>query len=355
MTKSRIDKVNLDEERMITQKKIHQLDPYIIALKEAFQLREDKRLTRMKMLALTTYLPLRTLETLAIKIESFVRSGGCVDMLDPHLEVHDNNARLALRDFFSGLHQLSEKLRSMAICTNRHEVIEAPVSDYSINQLYGDLMVCHSLTTAHPLLAEKVRGRIHRLLGKFTAPIFEISNRGVSGSSIWACAAAVIWSKENPKVPYRPAIVIGVLAPQDQEEEWHEVLTSVNELRLPENLRAQLQDEKKRAESIIQQGGMSFFLVEYLGSHEFSWVQEDNILEEFDPRNDPNPTSTNISGTIWFLNALNLTSYQKSVEDAEQALEEFNIQMTDPCGDNYTLDKINGNHVDPFFPDKVHQ
>jgi len=332
--KIKLKKKNPERGKKMRKNKVPYRDPYIVALKDAYQMREEKRLERMKMLALTTYLPQRTLLSLASIIDSFVKSGCCVDTLDPHLEAHDKGTASALSLCISALRQLSEKLRSIAASMKSIDATETPVSDYSINQLYGDLMSCRVSTTGYPVLAEKIRGRIHRLLGKFTAPMFEISIRGVSHSSIWACAAAVVWAKDFPKIPYRPALVVGVLAPNNQKEEWHDVLTEVNESRLPEKLSVKMSRDKKKAESTVHHEGMSYFLVEYIGTTEFSWVNEENIVEEFDPRHDPNQTFNFVKGTSWFLDTSNLASYQKSVEEAQHAIEEINCQMTDPCGDS---------------------
>jgi hypothetical protein len=319
-------------EPSLTQENASTRDPYIQALKDAFQLRENMRFSRMKLLALTTYLPPKSLQYLMTIIESFVQSSGCVDMLDPRLQ-GDNNA--ALTEYFSSLHRLIEKLRAMANNEDQCVVYQTLSSDYSLNHFYGDLLVAHSVIS-DPLLADKIRGRIHRLLGRLTASMFEISSRGVSCSSIWACAAAVVWSKSSHKVPYRPAIVIGVLAPTNRYEEWHDVLTEMNESRLPNKVRMRLVVEKKNAKSSTEMGGVSHFLVEYLGTNEFSWVVEDSIIEGFDPRNDPNPTSR------YFI--LTNPSYQRSIDEALRVMEEFDAQMSDPCGDLCT--SLNGNYKD---------
>ena len=65
-------------------------------------------------------------------------------------------------------------------------------------------------------------------------------------------------------------------------------------MRLPEALRTQLSAGKRKAEQALKRQGegladpQSFFLVEFLGTHEFIWVRETDIVESFDPDDDPN-------------------------------------------------------------------
>jgi len=307
------------------------LDPYISALKEAYQMREEKRFERMKMLALTTYLPQRTLLTLVSIIDSFVKSDFRVDMLDPQLEAIEIGSALAMSRCKKAFDQLIAKLRSMALRNRSLSSTEMKISDYSINQFYGDLMACNQFTSAHPVLDEKVRNRIHRLLGQFTAPLFEISIRGVNQSSVWACAAAVVWATNSPMLPYRPAVVVGVLAPSVKKELWHDVLTKTNESRLSRSVT--LSREKLKAIEIVRQEDISCFLVEYIGTHEFSWITENNVQEDFDLSHDPNESSDFLNELPWFLDAKNLASYQKSIDDALQVIEEINSQIIDLSSD----------------------
>ena len=87
-----------------------------------------------------------------------------------------------------------------------------------------------------------------RLLGKVFALVLEVNGRGGNQSSIWGCMAAVIWARQSLKKPYWPALVLGIMAPDDQREEWHGVVTARNEARLPEKLRIELQAGKRKAE-----------------------------------------------------------------------------------------------------------
>jgi len=348
-----VDGAHADDWTLIQH--LRQRDPYVKALKNAFEVRECRRLTRISVLGPTTFLTQKTLMKVSNFINTLVNTGGCLDVLDTNLitavkgtmneEIVNPNIFSILEQCFNSLRKLSEKLESFASIDSDPESNGSNVPEYSINDLYNDLMECYTPTTVHRNLSIMILARLHRLLGKITAPIYEINNRGVNQSSVWGCSAAVIWARENAKRPYWPAIVIGVLAPDDQKEPWHQILTAVNETRLPEKLRAELSIGKKKAEVAIQKQSigsaerMSYFLVEFLGSHEFIWVREADIIEKFDPCEDPNSDSGDGSGGRKKKNATrsqtptNMKSFQKGVEEGQWALEELDMQMTDPCGD----------------------
>lgn len=134
------------------------------------------------------------------------------------------------------------------------------------------------------------------------------------------------------------------MAPDDQKEDWHWALTERNEFRLPESLRSQLTAGKRKAELALrrqsqgQADPQSFFLVEFLGTHEFIWVRETDIVESFEPEDDPNlkmaankkkgrsvrTSSATVAGS---------KKYQMAVEEAKWALEEFEMQLQDACGE----------------------
>lgn len=111
-----------------------------------------------------------------------------------------------------------------------------------------------------------LKDRLDRLLHKIMVPIYEAGCRGVNQSSIWGCMAAAIWARESSRKPYWPALVLGILAPEDQSEEWHLTLTERNEGRFPEKLRVGLAAGKKKAAIAIEKSKdkddqMSYFLV----------------------------------------------------------------------------------------------
>lgn len=127
------------------------------------------------------------------------------------------------------------------------------------------------------------------------------------------------------------------LAPEEQKEDWHKALTERNEKRLPEKLLDDLKAAKKRAESGLSKKNsdqMSYFLVEFMGSHEFIWVKENAILENFDPNDDPNVAHA--AGNITKKKrstSYNAKQMDAALEEGKWALEEFEAYLNDTCGD----------------------
>ncbi len=127
------------------------------------------------------------------------------------------------------------------------------------------------------------------------------------------------------------------MAPDDQKEDWHQALTDRNEARLPEKLRADLLVAKRRAEQGLKKSGadlMSYFLVEFMGSHEFIWVKESDIIENFDPDEDVNIATA--AGNVTKKKrstAFNSKQMSDAIEEGRWALEEFELQLNNSCGD----------------------
>lgn len=114
-------------------------------------------------------------------------------------------------------------------------------------------------------------------------------------------------------------------------------MTDRNEARLPEKLRDDLSAAKRRAEQGLKKQVneiMSYFLVEFMGSHEFIWVRESDIIENFDPEDDVNIASA--AGNITKKKrsaAFNTKQMSDAIEEGRWALEEFELQLNDACGD----------------------
>lgn len=127
------------------------------------------------------------------------------------------------------------------------------------------------------------------------------------------------------------------MAPDDQKEDWHQSLTDRNEARLPEKLLTDLKMAKRRAELGLKKQSsdlMSYFLVEFMGTHEFIWVKESDIIETFDPEEDVNIAAA--AGNITKKrrsNAFNTQLMSNAIEEGRWALEEFEIQLNNTCGD----------------------
>ena len=137
---------------------------------------------------------------------------------------------------------------------------------------------------------------------------------------------------------------MGILAPEAQREDWHAALTERNEARLPGKLRAQLMTGKKKAETALKrqaQGQMdpqSYFLVEFLGTHEFIWVKESDLVENFNADDDPNEkvslgSKKKRSSRSNSTNVVGSETYTTAIEEAKWALEEFEMQLVDAGGD----------------------
>lgn len=282
-----------------------------------------------------------TLKSAADALEKFVENGGRVDQLDNppiwgegvKLEDDDeSDAQMVisnLRKFAQELHQMSSKDDDLGV----------DELDTKIRKCYTD---SEGFETMNPVLRMRIASRLGRFVGQLIVPINEANCRGVSQSSVWGCMAAGVWARESSKKPFWPALVLGILAPVDQSEEWHKALTERNEARLPEKLKTQLMSGKRKAEQAIkrQAAGLaepqSFFLVEFLGSHEFIWVREADIVENFSADEDPNKgdiePGTNKKKRIsrsTLNNILGSKTYASAIEEAQWALEEFELQLQD--------------------------
>mmetsp|Transcript_10725 Transcript_10725/g.23757 ORF Transcript_10725/g.23757 Transcript_10725/m.23757 type:complete len:1209 (-) Transcript_10725:330-3956(-) len=294
-----------------------------------FQKRAEARKERLPQLSGTVLTP-KCLQKLASALESFISSGGKVDKLDRDAILGDaNSAKGDIATFIESLREVIKTIESK---------IESS-QDYTVLELHSDLKKCYTEDVfEHEILKKmKISQRLDRILGKALSTIHEVSCRGVNQSSIWGCMAAAIWGRESKKKPYWPAIVLGILAPEDQKEDWHESLTDRNEGRLPEKLRADLKVAKRRAELGLKKQSsdiMSYFLVEFMGSHEFIWVKESDIIENFDPEEDVNIASA--AGNITKKRrstAFNTKQMSNAIEEGRWALEEFELQLNNTCGD----------------------
>ena len=80
---------------------------------------------------------------------------------------------------------------------------------------------------------------------------------------------------------------------------------------------------------------MSYFLVEFMGSHEFIWVKESDIIESFDPEEDVNIAAA--AGNVTKKRrstAFNSKQMTNAIEEGRWALEEFELQLNNTCGDH---------------------
>jgi hypothetical protein len=291
-----------------------------VVLGQGFQKRRDdrrKRIDNSGVLMMSS----RFLMKVAGLLESFIKKGGCIDSLD-HTPIFTDAILVQnrdLRDVVQNFNTYRERLETMAV---RQE-------DHSIDELIENLKRCYTaddVLEEFPLLRLQFQNRLDRLVGKLYAPLHEANSRGVTQSSIWGNIATTIWARESSKKAYWPALCLGILPPADQREDWHDAVTERNEARLPEKLRAQLMGAKKKCEAQQKKQSLSYFLVEFLGTHEFIWVRETDIVEKFDRNQDPNKIA-NVKKKRASRNAISNVvgskTYSTALEECEWATEEF--------------------------------
>ena len=267
----------------------------------------------------------------------FIEDNGCLDGIDeePIMEddaqENDDDMQIVKQNLMA----LKDRLVEMSNSS----------SDYGIDELEGDVRKCYTedVFENNPVLRMKVAHRLDRWIGKIVVPIYEATCRGVSQSSVWGCMAAAVWARESSKKPFWPALVLGIMAPEHQREDWHNELTRRNEGRLPEKLQTQLVTGKRKAEASLskqklgQMEPQSHFLVEFLGTHEFIWVREADIIEDYDAAEDPNqqvdPPSLGSkkkrASRSSIANIIGSKMYTSALEEAKWALEEFELQLQD--------------------------
>lgn len=251
-------------------------------------------------------------------IGHFIEEGGRVDVLDEE-------------ELFGAMvgdvEEVNRNLRSL-----QQELLEMSgrQEEYSIDDFTCRLQNCYTkddVLEDNPALRNRFRNRLDRLIGKLTVPLHEANSRGVTQSSIWGNIATTIWARESGKKPYWPALCLGILPPEDQREGWHAAVTERNEARLPEKLRAQLMATKKKCEAAQKRQPLSYFLVEFLGTHEFIWVRETDIVEKFDPAQDPNKAASTKGKKRASRSAISSVigskTYGTALEECEWATDEF--------------------------------
>ncbi len=315
-------------------------DPHA-ELRAAMEDRVEKRKKRLVVSGLSVMAG-KCLERAADALHDIIENGGLVDSLD-HKPIWgegiamDDDDEGDLEVVLENFRKLESSLRE--ILTNNEEL--------GVDELESSCRKCYmegdGLENMSATLRIRIASRMNRYLGQLVVPIHEATCRGVSQSSIWGCMAAAVWARESSKKPFWPALVLGIIAPEDQREDWHKFLTERNEARLPEKLKSQLLAGKRKAEQAVKRQSMgqsdpqSFFLVEFLGSHEFIWVREADIVENFNPEEDPNkkdaPGSRSKKVSRKSLaNILGSKTYANAIEEAQWAIEEFELQLQDIGG-----------------------
>jgi hypothetical protein len=306
--------------------------------KKAFSRREKDRKKRFENLRVLC-LSKKFMYKMAMRLNYFVEGGGLVDKLDTE-PIFGEECMEPDRDLdviVENLKQFQVKLEEMSL--------QAVEEDYTFEFFDQDVKRCyqHEVLEDNPSLRLRIGYRLNRFIGKFLIPICEANSRGVTQSSIWGNIAAVIWARESSKKPYWPALCLGMLPPDDQREDWHAAITERNESRLPEKLNAQLMTTKKKCEQAQKRQSLSYFLVEFLGTHEFIWVRETDIVEKFDPSDDPNKNASHApkkkrSSRSSSTSIVGSKTYATALEECGWAQEEYESTLADAfddaCNDN---------------------
>ena len=156
-------------------------------------------------------------------IAEFLDSRGCTDKLDKE-PLFGNNSNFQHPDsnvVVSNLKQLQQKLEQLN---------NSPPADYTVDNLHTDFLNCCSKD-----VLEKITLRYATKLVTVSVDCSgKFFSRSVTKSSIWGNRAATIWARESSKKPFWPALCLGMLAPEEQREGWHDAVTERNEARLPE-------------------------------------------------------------------------------------------------------------------------
>ena len=310
-------------------------DPHA-ALRAAMEQRVEDRKKRLVVSGLSVMAG-NCLVRAADALHALIENGGLVDSLDTKPiwgegVVMDDDDEGDIEVVLENFRKLESQLRE--IIANNEEL--------GVDELETNCKKCYTegdgLENMNATLRIRIASRMDRYLGQLVVPIHEATCRGVSQSSIWGCMAAAVWARESSKKPFWPALVLGIIAPEDQKEDWHKYLTERNEARLPERLKVQLMAGKRRSEQAVKRQSLgqadpqSYFLVEFLGSHEFIWVREADIVENFNPEEDPNKKdapgsrSKKISRKV-LASVLGSKTYANAIEEAQWALEEFELQL----------------------------
>ena len=173
----------------------------------------------------------KCLERAADALHDIIENGGLVDALDTKpiwgetMDLDDEDEG-DLEVVLENFRKLESSLRE--ILANNEEL--------GVDELESSCRKCYTegdgLENMSATLRIRIAARMDRYLGQLVVPIHEATCRGVSQSSIWGCMAAAVWARESSKKPFWPALVLGIIAPDDQKEDWHKFLTERNEARI---------------------------------------------------------------------------------------------------------------------------
>ena len=176
-----------------------------------FSRRDANRKVRLAVIA-GTKLSKRSAAGLAAKLKH-VAENGQVDALD--------KSTILPAPVKQSLLSLAEEISAMGEVKNEEEpFIGKPVQKI------------RAFSDKHPSLAPDMS----RILGKFSAPIYEFVVRGIDNCScVWAIPFRSVWARANRKEPFLPGTVISEIRPPSspRPSEPFKEMMRINESRIP--------------------------------------------------------------------------------------------------------------------------
>jgi hypothetical protein len=222
-------------------------------------------------------IPMNALTHFSTKLDDYVTSGGLLDKID-----------LEPLSSLVGSGHLETKLKDLSSKLSTLLSQDDPV--YRLETFHQDLLECAAPESASAHY-ERITNRLARFFWQTVAPLHEANSRGMQTSSIWAEMTDMVWARHGSKVPYWPALVLGMVVPKEDADPMASLVLEHNELRLPKQELKRLTLIRRECERKVKLRKCYFALVELLGIHEFRWVSRSQ-LKDYDPNCNPNDDTT---------------------------------------------------------------
>jgi hypothetical protein len=284
------------------------------------------------------------LEHAAQTMTDLIKNGGQVDVMDNQPiwgegASFSNDSDKAITNLvLKNLRKLETDLHGMV---SQKKTMSVHVFEASVRKIYKHGHDLENSTAA--AVYDRIASRIDRFIGQLTVPLHEDYCRGSCISSIWGSVRAVIWARISSTNAFWPALVLGIIAIEEQRESWHIPLTERNEARLPAKIKTGLAKAKRKAERETDQQSteeadpQSYFLVEFLGGHDFSWVKKCNTHQSFNASKDPNDNDSLRSRKVSrgdIKSATRTKTYRTAINEATKAIEECRLDHDSGRKDN---------------------
>jgi hypothetical protein len=320
--------------------------PALLSIDRSQIAMEQRAINREKRSASAGYIFVDTdcLKHAAQTMSDLIKNGGLVDVMDDRpiwgegASFSNDNDKAIANLVLKNLRKLETDLHGMMPQKKTMSVREFEASVRKIYTQGHDLEISNTAAVHH-----RIASRIDRYIGQLTVPLYEGYCRGSCVSSIWGCVGAVIWARISSTNAFWPALVLGIIAIEEQRESWHTALTERNEARLPAKIKTGLTKAKRKAEQETDQQSteeadpQSYFLVEFLGGHDFSWVKKCNTHQSFNASEDPNDNDSLRSRKVSrsdIKNATRTKTYRTAINEATKAIEECGLDHDGGRKDN---------------------